>query len=85
MIDDQIMLHKKSQEKGFPHEKSNLELNYKILETRRSKYLKDKQKVSTVFESFLYWNFLPNQRNSSLAEKIMVQSIKECVNTVERL
>lgn len=45
MIDDQIMLHKKSQEKGFPHEKSNLELNYKILETRRSKYLKDKQKV----------------------------------------
>ena len=47
MIDDQIMLHKKSQEKGFPHEKSNLELNYKILETRRSKYLKDKQKVSS--------------------------------------
>ena len=40
MIDDQIALHKKSQEKGFPHEKSNLELNYKILETRRSKYLK---------------------------------------------
>ena len=50
MIDDQIMLHKKSQEKGFPHEKSNLELNYKILETRRSKYLKDKQKVSTVLK-----------------------------------
>jgi phosphoinositide-3-kinase regulatory subunit len=45
MIDEQIALHKKSQEKGFPHEKSNLELNYKILETRRSKYLKDKQKV----------------------------------------
>lgn len=52
MIDDQIMLHKKSQEKGFPHEKSNLELNYKILETRRSKYLKDKQKVSTVLNVF---------------------------------
>ena len=40
MFDDQIISHKKSQEKGFPHEKSNLELNYKILETRRFKYEK---------------------------------------------
>ena len=45
MYDDQIALHKKSQEKGFPHERGNLELNYKNLETRRSKCLKEGQKV----------------------------------------
>ena len=46
MIDDQIRLHKKSQEKGFPHEKSSLENNYKILANRLGKYQKDQQRVN---------------------------------------
>lgn len=46
MIDEQIELHKKSQEKGFPHEKSSLENNYKILANRLNKYQKDQQKVN---------------------------------------
>ena len=46
MIDDQIRLHKKSQEKGFPHEKSSLENNYKILANRLAKYQKDQQRVN---------------------------------------
>ncbi len=45
MIEDQIRLHKKSTENGFPHEKSSLEVNYKILEDRMTKYMKDEAKV----------------------------------------
>ena len=47
-------MHKKSQEKGFPHEKCSLENNYKTLESLLIKYQEDQQKVnadlSTVLE-----------------------------------
>ena len=44
MIQEQIELHKRSQERGFPHEKSSLENNYKILVSRLNKYQLDQQR-----------------------------------------
>jgi len=42
---DQIELAKRSQERAFPHEKSSLENNYKILAGRLSKYQLDQQNM----------------------------------------
>ena len=42
MLDDQIKLHEKMQEKVQPHERPSLELNYKVLLKKRSKYLNEK-------------------------------------------
>ena len=45
MIKEQIELHKRSKERCFPHEKSSLENNYKILDSRLKKYQLDQQNI----------------------------------------
>ncbi len=45
MIDEQIKLHKRSQEKVFPHEKVSLKNNFDILQARLLRYQQDQQKV----------------------------------------
>ena len=56
---------------GFPHEKSSLENNFKILETRRSKYQKDKQKVDNDLEQVLRQSRILDRDMNALKPEII--------------